>query len=188
MSESAIMNALSTGMPLLAGGGGEFNPLQAGDWSLFLWLTIVFLLLVFILGKTLWGPLMKTIEAREEKIRGDLEEAEKAREAAEVTRKEHAAELEAAASKAKALLEEARERAGALGQELEAKARADAEGMIEKARKQIEAEKAQAIEDIRGQLVELSMEITRSVVGKTGAEQDHLAEADRLIEKVKKAS
>lgn len=178
---------LDQALPLLAG-DEKFDPLAAGEWSLFFWLLVVFLLLLAILSKALWKPLIKAIETREQKIADDLNAAERARWDAEEIRNHHRQELEAAAGEAKRLIEEARSRAAELKSELETDARREAEELIAKARQSIAAEKTQALSDIRQHIVELSMEVTRRVVGQVGATDDHARVADQLIAKVRDAS
>lgn len=174
---------------LLAGGeGGDFNPIVLDNWSLLFWTAITFVLLIFILTKLLWKPLLAVIDQRESRISGDIEAAEAARQEAEEVRARHREEMERAAADAKKMLEEARERAEALRSELEAKARTGAEELLDKARRQIDADKAEALRDIREHVVELSVAITREVVGKDVGQGDHAAEADRLLAKVRETN
>lgn len=181
---------MGTTAVLLAGGegGGQFNPIVLDNWSLFFWMAIVFVLLIIILTKLLWKPLLAVIDQRETRIGGDLEAAEAARREAEELRAKHRSEMEAAASDAKRMLEEARERAQTLQAELEASARTQAEELLDKARRQIEADKAEALRGIREHLVSLSVAITREVVGKEVGAADHAAEADRLLAKVQETN
>lgn len=164
---------------------GGFNPLDVGDWPLFFWTAIVFALLVSLLGKFVWGPLMKVVADREQRIADDIEKAEESRREAEEAHAKHAKELEQAHQEAKGLIDEARERASSLKVELEREAREQAEGLIAKAREQIEAEKQQAMQEIRDQVVDLSVEITKQIVEKAVDREDHLRIAEGLIPKVR---
>lgn len=177
------------GLPMLAEGGG-FNPLELDPdfWALFFWTALVFLILLFLLGKYAWKPLMATVDAREKKIEGDIQNAEQARAEAEAARTKLQAEVEESAQKAKEALEEARERAEKLQAELKAQAHSEAEAMIAKARAQIDAEKRQALDQIKEQVVELSVEISKRIAAGSIDREDHLREADVLIQKLKEVA
>ena len=169
-------------LPLLEG----FNPLELdpGFWALSFWTAVVFVILLILLSKFAWKPLMAAVDSRESKIRDDIEKAEAARQEAEATRAAHQRELEQAAQQAKAALDEARERAEALREELKTQARSEADSLIAKAREQIDAEKRQAIEEIKDQMVELSVEISRRIATRTVDREDHLKEAEALLAKL----
>ncbi len=167
---------------LLSGGDDKpFNPIDLSNSTLLFWTVIVFVVLFVLMARFVWGPLMKTVGAREDRIRGDMEKAEAARVDAETSRVALQRDLEQAQQKAKALLDEASERASKLRTELETQARTDAESIVAKARAQIQAEKAQALQEIRDQVVDLSVEISKRLVAKAPGREDHLKEADAVI-------
>jgi F-type H+-transporting ATPase subunit b len=179
-----------TSMPvpgiLLSGGpDGPFNPLEVGDGSLLFWQLIIFALLFFLLLWKVWGPLMRTVNERERRIQGDIDSAEAARREAEAARERLRVELDQASDSARRLLAEAEERAAKLRQEMEEEARVQAQAMIRKAQGQIEAEKAQAVREIRDQVVELSVEITRRLLRRDVGREDHLREAEALIARMR---
>lgn len=189
MTQSFI-SAFGESLPLLAteGGEGGFNPLQVGDWSLFFWTLIVFLVLFFFLSKYAWGPILKVVSDREDRIRDDIRSAEEARREAEEIRERHRREMEQAALKAKGFLDEARERAESLRADLERKAREEAEALMAKAKRQIDAEKVAAMQQIRDQVVEISVEINRRLLSEARGRDDHLRIAEELIPKLKNLS
>mgnify|MGYP001176885073 CR=1 FL=1 len=188
--EFILSQMIALPLPLLAGGEASegFNPLQVGDWSLYLWTVVVFLVLFFFLSKFAWGPILKMVSDREDRIRGDLSSAEEARREAEEIRERHRREMEQASIQAKGLLDEARERAAALQGQLEATARQEAEAMIAKAKRQIEADKLAAMQQIRDQVVDLSIEISRRLASESNSLEDHLRMASELIPKVSQLS
>lgn len=165
--------------------GGSFNPIKLDNWSLYFWTVIVFVLLLLLLMKFVWRPLMNAVDARESKIREDLEKAEQGRKEAEELREKHRVEMESAAQQAKASLDEARERAETLRTELETKAREEAQGIVERARQQIDAEKEQALREIKDQVVDLSVAITQRIIENAPGRDDHAREADALIARMK---
>jgi F-type H+-transporting ATPase subunit b len=163
---------------------GKFNPIDIGDWPLFFWTALVFVLLLTILSTKVWRPLMATIAKREDSIREDIQKAEEARQEAEAIREKHRREMEVAAQQAKALLDEARDRASLLSVDLERRARENAEQILTKARQQIEADKVLAMQQIRDQVVDLSVAITKQILHRSTDREDHLKVAETLIPKV----
>lgn len=183
--DAACRSAAGAGFHLLSGGDEAFNPLQISDTALLFWTAIIFFLLLFLLTKFVWGPLMKTVDAREARIKGDIEKAETARAEAERTAEAHTKELEKAAQNARSLLDEAEARATKLRSTLEAEARQAADALLLKARAQIQAEKAQALQEIRDQVVDLSVEISRRIASRPVDREDHLREADALLPQIR---
>lgn len=182
--ESVMASWLSQGTVLLDEGGG-FDPIQTGPWELYFWTALVFVLLLVLLTKFLWRPIMQSVGEREDRIKDDLDKAEGARLEAEAAREKHRQEMDAVAQNAKAVLDEARERASSLKVDLEREARAGADEIVKKARQQIEAEKVQALQDIRDQVVDLAVEITKQIVDKAVDREDHLRIAAEMIPRVK---
>jgi F-type H+-transporting ATPase subunit b len=188
--ELYLTNMIGHSLPLLMeeGASQPFNPLEAGDWSLFFWTLIVFLVLLFFLSKYAWGPILKMVSDREDRIRTDLSSAEDARRDAEEIRERHRREMEQAAVQAKGLLDEARERAESLRGELERAARTEAESILARARKQIEADKLSAMQQIRDQVVDLSIEINRKLAAQSAEREDYLRLATELVPKIRNLS
>ena len=166
-------------------GGFDIFRLDPDGWSLLFWTAITFLALLALLTRFAWKPLMQTIEGRETKLRDDIESAERARREAEEIRERHRAELEQAAQEARKTLDEARERGERLKQELALAARSEAEQMVAKARSQIDAERFQALQDIRDEVVDLAVEISRKVAAASAGQEDFLREADGVLANLK---
>ncbi len=141
--------------------------------------------LMLLLLKFAWKPIVKMVEDREKKIRGDIDGAEKARAEAEAALKKYQVQLDEAAVKARETVEAARARAEQAAAEIAVVAKTEAEGIIVRARAQIEAEKQKALADIKASVVELSMAITREVVKRTASQEDHAAIAGDLIKRMK---
>src|SRR5215211_7446046 len=102
------------------------NPLVQVDPGLFIWTIVTFLVLLTLLAKFAWGPLLQALSAREETIRKSLADAEKAR-------------LEP-----ESIIGSSRADAERLRGELRDKARAEAEGIIKSAERQIQLETVRA--------------------------------------------
>lgn len=163
-----------------------FDPLKP-SWGLWFWSLVTFVILFFMLRKLAWGPILKMVEEREGKIRGDIDRAEKARLDAEATLKLHEAKLAEAAQAARETVEAARMRAEQAAAGIATAAKAEAESILTRARAQIEADKQRAVADIKTAVVELSMAVTREVVKRTSSQEDHAKIADEMILRVKDA-
>jgi F-type H+-transporting ATPase subunit b len=162
----------------------RFNPLEP-SFGLMFWSGITFLLLFILLWKFAWKPILSKVEERENKIKGDVDRAESARNEAEATLKRHEAKLAEAAQAARETIEAARVRAEQAAAGIAAQAKVDAEATLTRARAQIEADKQRAVADIKSAVVELSMAVTREVVKRTAQQDDHSRIADDLIRRMK---
>ncbi|MBS2020979.1 MAG: F0F1 ATP synthase subunit B [Deltaproteobacteria bacterium] len=127
------------------------------NFALSFWTAITFGLLIIVLGKFAWGPILQTIEQREKTIADAIEGAKKA-----------SAEAEKAAGETKAALEKARQDAAELSRrsqaevaaaktELMAAAKKESEELLAQARKTIEEERRVAVAELKKQAVELAI-------------------------------
>ena len=137
------------------------------EFGLMFWTILIFLLLVFVLSKTAWKPLMTAVEARERSIRHDLESAEKARIEAERIKSELEASMASFRSEAVRRLEEA----AAQGQRernliIEEANKASAL-LVQNARKELEADKNALEKELKGRVSELVFMAAEKVLLKT---------------------
>ena len=132
--------------------------------GLMFWTTLVFLLLMFILAKFAWRPILNAVKDREDSINEALNSAEKAK-----------AEMVALSSKNEDLLQEARLERDALmkeAREIREKMIADSKGiakteadkMIASARESIETEKAAAVADFKNQVSDFALNIAERII------------------------
>lgn len=166
----------------LSEGGEGFNPLHVEQGLLF-WSAITFALLFIILKKVAWGPLTKAIDEREAKIRGDIESAEKARAEAEAAQARLKTQLDQAAVEAKKMLDEARATAERARGELIAAARAEADALRAQATKDIANARDKAIADIRTQIVDVAMSVSKRFLTKAVDQKEHERLADEALVK-----
>ncbi|MCL4157291.1 UNVERIFIED_CONTAM: hypothetical protein GTU68_066516 [Idotea baltica] len=135
-------------------------------FGLIFWQTIIFLIVLFILGRFAWKPILGALQTREDSIDEALKSAEKA--------KEEMASLKA--DNEKLLVEAKLERdkmlkaATKIAQEIKDQAKEDAlligDKMIEDAKSSIESEKNNALKQIKDQVAELSLQITEKLLKK----------------------
>lgn len=152
-----------------AGGGG----IMSVEPGLSIWTVITFLVLVSILGKTAWPPLMKSLVDRENHIREMVEGAEKAKEEAQRLLAHYRQQLENAKAEARAILEEGKQDAEKVKETLLADARAESERIRDRASREIELAKDKALKELQDEVVVLSTEIASKVLRKELKADDH---------------
>jgi len=132
--------------------------------GLIVWTTVVFLLLVFLLSKYAWKPILNSIKEREEGISSALESAEKAKKEMELLKVGNEKILTEARAERDALLKEARDIKDAIVNEAKVKAKAEADRIISSARDQINNDKNAAVTELKNQVATLSIEIAEKIL------------------------
>lgn len=150
----------------------------AGNLGNALWTLAIFVIVVLVLGKFAWGPVLSLLQQREQFIHESLTLAKSDRDAAELRLKELTARLQAAHAEAAQILETARGDSERLRQELREKAKAEADAIMKNAQRQIELETARAVQQIRSEAVDLSVMIASKLLQRNLTREDN----ERLIE------
>ncbi|MCP3958676.1 MAG: F0F1 ATP synthase subunit B [bacterium] len=169
---------LALSMPALAESGEGGNNIFAGDIGNVLWTLVVFGLVLFVLGKYAWGPLLESLQAREDFIRESLETAKKDRDEAEGRLKQYDDKLTEARAEATAIVEEGRRDSEVLRQRIEEEAKVEAEKMIQRAKREINIAKETAVKELYGLSGTLATDIAARIVGRELKTEDH----QRLID------
>jgi F-type H+-transporting ATPase subunit b len=154
------------------------NPLIEVVPGLMIWTLICFGITFYVLRRWIFGPVQQAIDARRERIRQALEEADKARAEARRLLEEHRSMMSSARRDAEQILAEARRVAESQKERMREELEADRQRRIEETTKQIEAETRRALEQIRAEVADLTLEATAKVTGKVLTDEDHR----RLIE------
>ncbi len=154
------------------------NPLIEVTPGLMIWTLLCFGIAFFVLKRYIFGPVQDAIDARRERIRQAIEEADNARAEARSLLEEHRSMMQQARGDAEQILAEARRVADAQRDRLRDELEADRQRRIEETQKQIEAETRRALELIRAEVAELALVATGKVTGKVLTDDDHR----RLIE------
>ena len=154
------------------------NPLVQPDPGLFIWTILTFLVLVGLLARFAWRPLMEALERRQAAIARSLEDAQRARQELERLQRESAQMMATARAEAEAMLSRSRSDAEVLREELKQKARAEAAGIVKNAERQIQLETARAVQQIRAEAVDLSVAIASKILRRqvTRADNEGLIE------------
>jgi F-type H+-transporting ATPase subunit b len=153
------------------------NPLLP-ETNEIIWGTFGFLIVFAFLAWKGIPAIRNTMDARTERIRGDLEGAESAKAEAQSVLDEYRAQLADAKAEAGRIIEEARSAADGVRRDQEARLQTELAGMRERAAADVEAAKAQAIADLRGEVATLAIGAAEVVVGRN---LDHDTQA-QLVE------
>jgi len=152
--------------------------------GLFLWTVITFLVLVLILWKAAWKPIVEALDARAEKVRGDIESADKARQEAEKLLAQHKSLMDSAKSEAAKIVEDSKTAAEKMRNEIIEKANADAKDLSERTKKEIILAKDKALSEIKAEVVILSTEIAAKIINKNLNPNDQKALVEETLNKV----
>ena len=154
------------------------NPLVQTDPGLFIWTIVTFLVLLTLLAKFAWTPLLQALETRQNAIRKSLDDAQQARQELERLNQESANIVNRARVDADRIIVSSRADAERLREEMKQKARAEADAVVKSAERQIQLETARALQQIRTEAVDLSVMIASKLIGKNLTREDN----ERLIE------
>lgn len=178
-ASSRIAAAVAAGLVLLPGAlhAAEGEPgLFSLNLGLSLWTIVVFVVVLFILRKYAWGPILGAIDAREKGIHDSVQEAARLRDEARSILEEHQRQLADSRRQSQQILAEAREAGEQLRRQAEERARAEGEALVERARREIEREKQAALDELRRESVELALAAAGRIL-----QQKLDAEADRAM-------
>ena len=158
------------------------NPLVQPDPGLFIWTILTFLVLVALLGKFAWRPLLQALESRQESIRKSLDDAQKAKQELERLHAESAEIIRQSRVEADAIVTRSRGDAERLREEMKQKARAEADAIVKNAERQIQLETGRAVQQIRREAVDLSVMIASKLIQRNLTKEDN----EQLIEEALK--
>ncbi len=162
---------------VLGSEGGDSPSLFTGDLGNIFWSLLTFFLVLVVLGKFAWKPILGALQSREDFIRSSLKQAKADREAAENRLKEYEARLAAARQEATEIVEEGRRDAEAVKHKIEEDARASAAAMLERAKREIGIATDTAVKELYDVTGKLATEMASRIISKEINAQDH----ERLI-------
>ena len=162
------------------------NPLVQLDPGLFIWTILTFLVLLGVLAKFAWNPLLKMLKDREDLIRSSLEDAEKAQTELANLNAEREEIINKARSEAQSILSEGKVAASKLKDETLKAAKDQAKSILTDAEKQIRIEKHKAIEEIKSEVVDLSLSVAEKLIKKNISREDNQTLIDESLENVMK--
>lgn len=135
------------------------------ETGLIFWTVFIFAILVFLLSKTLWKPLLDAVNAREEKIRQNLESAKKARDEAEAAKIEIEKRLMELSAEISMRLERSQREAAIERDKIIEKASQHAMVLLENAKKEIEAQRSQAEIQLEKKIIDIALLVSQKALG-----------------------
>jgi len=153
------------------------NLLVQPDPGLFIWTILTFLILLALLAKFAWRPLLAALDERQSSIRKALDDARKAKQELEGIHVESAKLLAQARSEAAEIVSRSRSDADRFREEMKEKARTEAAGLVRNAERQIELETTRALQQIRQEAVDISIGIASKLLQRNVSKEDN----ERLI-------
>ena len=154
-------------------------------YDLGIYTLVVFGLLVFILGKYAWGPMMAGLDKREKDMRQARDDAQKARDEAQRILADVQKQYGAAGDKVREMIDEARRDGLALKDRLKAEAGAEIAAERDRGKKEIETARDQALQDIWSRAVELATLISAKTIRRNIGPDDHRAMVDEALADLK---
>jgi len=149
--------------------------------GLIFWMVVAFGLLLFILGRFVWPPVLRSLREREESIEQALHEADKAREEMKQLVFSNEQLMRQAEDERDALIRDARRVRESLIEEAKKQATEEANRIVENARERIHFEKMEAITELKNQIANLSIDIAEKVI------QQELSQPEKQQEFVRRS-
>jgi F-type H+-transporting ATPase subunit b len=157
------------------------NPLVQPDPGLYIWTIVTFLILLALLARFAWRPLLDALEKRQDAIRSSLDDARKAKEELSRLQAESARILAEARTEAANIISATRSDAARFADEMKQKARADAEAVVRNAQREIDTQTNRAIETIRREAIDLSVAVASKILRRNISAADNERLVDETI-------
>lgn len=149
------------------------------DYGTFIWMLIIFGVVLFILAKFAWKPIMNALAEREESIANALDSAEEAKREVAGLKADNDKIIAEARKEKDIIMKEAKELKEKIVAEAKEKANLETQKAIEQAREHIQSEKTAAINEMKNQLAELSVMIAEKVIKK---ELSNIGEQKKMVD------
>ena len=150
------------------------------SFGLFIWQTVLFVVLLLLLKKFAWKPILEALNSREEGIQNALDEADKARQEMLDLQSSNERILKEARAERDSLLKDARMIKDKMITEAKDEAKAQSNKIIEQAKQSIQNEKLSAITELKNQVAELSIGIAEKIM------KDELSNKDKQVKLIEK--
>jgi F-type H+-transporting ATPase subunit b len=157
-------------------------------YDLTIWTIVVFALLLLVLRRWAWGPMLEGLRNRETNIRKALEDAEQAKRETAELRRTLQAEMDKANDKVRAMIEEGRRDAQRTVDEMMAKARADIQAERDRLRRELDMARDQAIKELWEQTALLATQVSSRVVRRQLNVDDHRRIVDETLAELRHAA
>tara|TARA_Y100000996_G_scaffold87540_1_gene61167 strand:+ start:954 stop:1451 length:498 start_codon:yes stop_codon:yes gene_type:complete len=152
------------------------------SFGLFFWQLLIFIFLVLLLKKFAWKPILDTVNERESSIKDAMSEADKARNEMAAIQESNQKVLKEARAEREALLKDARNTGAEIVAQAKTDAKIEANKIISQAQEAIQNEKRAAVNELKNQVAQISLEIAEKVIDTELANKDKQAQlVDKLL-------
>lgn len=158
------------------------------DFGLMFWTLVTFILLLLVLKKAAWKPILDGLSKREGKIRTDIERAEAAQKEAEALRQKYESQLADAQKTIQDLVTQARADGERTRAQLTTAAKEEAEKILEKGRKDLTAETDRLKDELRKEVAQISLNMTEKILEHSVDSKVRENVLNNSIDKLKAAS
>jgi F-type H+-transporting ATPase subunit b len=158
------------------------NPMVQPDPGLFIWTILTFLVLLGLLAKFAWKPLLQALESRQDSIRKSLDDADLAKKELERLQRESTQIIQEARISAESIIAQSRSDAEKVREDLKHTAKEEAEGILRNAQQQIQLQTRQALQEIRHEVADMAVTIASKVLERNVSKEDN----ERLIDEALK--
>jgi F-type H+-transporting ATPase subunit b len=165
------------------GGGGGLLDVNPG---LMIWTVVTFVLLLIILKKVAWKPILDALDKREKEIKNSLEQAENAKEEAKKILEANQANLAKAEEESKKIIEQSRAYADSLKDQLIKESKEQAKKLIDDAGEEIRRKKDAAFEELKEQIAELAVNAAEKIIKETLDEEKNKKLVEKYLNEVSK--
>lgn len=160
------------------------NPLVQPDPGLYIWTIATFLVLLFLLHRFAWKPLLGILAEREDTIRKSLDDAEKTKVELERLQRESKEIIVEARVEAQSIITESRSQAEKVKGEVIQEAKIQAHSILQATEKKIQSEKDQAVSEIRDEVVNLSLMMASKLIKQNLTEETNKALIEESLQKI----
>ncbi len=154
------------------------------DPGLLLWTVITFAVLLLILWKSAWKPIVEALDARSERIRGDLSNADRARQEAEELLRKHKEMMDKAKEEATGIIEKSKIEAEKIRSNIIEKANSDARQIAESTKNEITIAKDNALAELKSEIVNISTDIASKIINKNLNPDDQKSIINETLDKI----
>jgi F-type H+-transporting ATPase subunit b len=172
-------------MPFLS--EGSFNLLNV-DPGLIFWTAVTFVLVLLVLWKYAWSPIISALDARNDKIEGDIKKSEELMLEAEGMLKEYTSKIDSAKHEVNQMLDEARRDAEEMRGRIVQGAQDEASKVKDRVKHDIEQAKIKAVKEIQELSVDISLKLLTNILGKETSDEEHRKLIVRELEKLKSSN
>jgi F-type H+-transporting ATPase subunit b len=160
------------------------NPIFRPEPGLIIWTLISFFILLILLKKVAFPPILKGMKKREETIKQQLEEAQKTKKEAQDILEDYRRQLAEARSEAQKIINEGKSLGENMRKEIVQKAQAESNQIVKRAQEEIELQKQKAILELQEKIADLSIMAATKIINKSLNTEDNRRLVEEYVSKV----